>query len=419
MKGQESRADFAWLTDIYHAGNFAEVVRESSKAIASGDSSFQYYYLRALSEIQLGRTDSAIRTLRVTRRLYPENGTVKRLLAGQLFEAGAYPEAGEYYESFAREDSGNVEAWLKLARIASIRQQYDRVIPLLHKLLSMDSANLGGLVLLGETLTRMNDTTAVAVYEKAYGLFPGNQQVAHALANWHIQLGRPGNAVPLCEQVLEADSTNIRFFKLLGFATYKMGDYSGSADHFRKAIALGDSTAFSFKYAGIAQYLNVSFPGAIHYLTVASGLDSTDAEVHFFLGASLGSTTRKSEAMFHLEKAMELMRPDPAVIARIYSEQGNIMRLEMEYEKAYALYRKAWQADTTDPMAIYYMASIQDNSLHRSREAMADYSLFLRELDRMPADALKKNRQIPSIREIVEDRIELLREELFFRDSPE
>jgi len=95
------------------------------------------------------------------------------------------------------------------------------------------------------------------------------------------------------------------------------------------------------------------------------------------------------------------------------------MRLEMEYEQAYALYRKAWQADTTDPMAIYYMASIQDNSLHRSREAMADYSLFLRELDRMPADALKKNRQFPSIREIVEDRIELLREELFFRDSPE
>jgi len=377
----------------------------------------QEFYLKALSEIRLGRTDSAIRTLQGALQLHPDNQVVRRLLAAQLFEAGAYPEANAYYESFAREDSGNVEAWLKLSRISSFRQQYDRTIPLLHRLLAIDSANLGGLVLLGETLTRMNDTTAVAVYEKAYGLFPGNQQAGYALANWYIQLGRPGNAVPICMQVLENDSTNIRFLKLLGFAAYKMNDYDASAEHFRKAITLGDSSAFAFKYAGIARYLDVSFPEAIHFLTVSSRLDSTDAEVHYFLGASLGTTTRKREAMLHLEKSMDLINPDPSVIARIYSEQGNIMRLDMEYEKAYSLYQKAWQADTTDPMAIYYMASILDNSLHRSREALTDYNLFLEKLDRMPDSALKKNRQIPTIREIVEDRIELLREELFFRDG--
>ncbi len=377
----------------------------------------QDFYLKALSEIRLGRADSAIRTLRAALQLHPDSHVVKRMLAAQLFEAGAYPEASAYYESFAREDSGNAEAWLKLAQIASFRQQYDRAIPLLHRLLVIDSVNLGGLILLGETLTRMNDTAAVAVYEKAYRLLPGNQQVAYALANWHIQLDRPGNAVPLCEQVLEGDSANIRFLKLLGFAFYKMNDYPQSAVQFGKAIALGDSSAFAFKYAGIACYLDVPFPEAIRFLTVASRLDSTDAEVHFFLGTSLGTTTRKKEAMFHLEKSLDLIKPDPAVIARIYSEQGNIMRLETEYEKAYSLYKKAWHADTTNPMAVYYMASILDNSLHRSREALADYSLFLERLDRMPADALRKNSQIPTIRGIVEDRIELLREELFFRDG--
>jgi len=377
----------------------------------------QEFYLKALSEIRAGRTDSALRTLQAALQLHPDSHVVKRLLAAQLFEAGAYPEANTYYESFAREDSGNAEAWLKLAEIASFRQQYDRTIPLLRHLLDIDSANLGGLVLLGETLTRMNDTAAVAVYEKAHRLLPGNQQVSYALANWHIQLGRPGYAVPLCVQVLEKDTTNIRFLKLLGFAAYKLNDYTAAAEHFREAIALGDSSAFSFKYAGIARYLDVSFPEAIRFLTVASRLDSTDAEVHFFLGTSLGTTTRKKEAMFHLEKSLDLIKPDPAVIARIYSEQGNIMRLETEYEKAYSFYQKAWQADTTNPMAVYYMASILDNSLQRSREALADYSLFLEVLDRMPADALGKNSQIPTIRGIVVDRIELLREELFFRDG--
>ena len=47
-----------------------------------------------------------------------------------------------------------------------------------------------------------------------------------------------------------------------------------------------------------------------------------------FLGASLATTTRKDEAMLHLDRSLELMKPDPSVVSRIYSEQGNIMRLE-------------------------------------------------------------------------------------------
>jgi len=267
------------------------------------------------------------------------------------------------------------------------------------------------------SITRRNDTTAVESYEKAYKQFPGNQQVAYALGNWHIQSGRPRNAVPLCEQVLERDSANIRFLKLLGYAYYKMQQPTPSVQYFQKAIELGDSTAFSFKFAGIANYLKAAFPEAIRQLFIAAELDSTDAEVHFFLGASLAGTTRKDEAMYYLDRSLTLIKPDPAVVARIYSEQGNIMRLEMEYDKAYELYKKAWQADTTSPIAIYYMASILDNSLHRSREALVDYRLFIEKLDRMPERPSKNNVQLPTIREIVEDRIEMLKEELFFLDQ--
>jgi predicted Zn-dependent protease len=98
------------------------VIRHTSGAIAIGYTSFNTYYLKSLSEIQMGRTDSGIRTLQAALRLHPDSNVFRRLLAAQLFEAGAYPEANAYYESFAREDSGNVEAWLKFARIASFRQ---------------------------------------------------------------------------------------------------------------------------------------------------------------------------------------------------------------------------------------------------------------------------------------------------------
>ena len=140
-----------------------------------------------------------------------------------------------------------------------------------------------------------------------------------------------------------------------------------------------------------------------------------DAELHFFLGASQAAFAKMKEAMQHLNKSLELMQPDPSVISRIYSEQGNIKRLEMEYKEAYLLYNKAWETDTTNAISLYYMASILDNSMHRSKEALVDYQRYIDALDRLPEK--KETSQGVSVRAIVEDRIVTLKEELFFRDE--
>jgi tetratricopeptide (TPR) repeat protein len=161
--------------------------------------------------------------------------------------------------------------------------------------------------------------------------------------------------------------------------------------------------------------MQADFAGAIESLQLALKKDSLDAEVHFFLGASMATTSMKTEAMDHLEKSLKLMQPDPTVTSRIYSEQGNIMRLKMEYEKAYILYEKAWETDSTNVISLYLMASILDNSMRKSKEALEDYKRYIEALDRLPEK--KETNQGVSIRSIVEDRIVSLKEELFFRDE--
>jgi tetratricopeptide (TPR) repeat protein len=141
-----------------------------------------------------------------------------------------------------------------------------------------------------------------------------------------------------------------------------------------------------------------------------------DAEVHFFLGSALAQSPEKARAMIHLNRSLELMAPDPKVVSRIYAEKGYIRRLQEKYEEAYTLYRSSWEADSTNPIALYYMASILDNSMHRSADALADYQHFIRQLDSQPA-ASRSQGQIPTIREIVEDRIIAIQEELFFLDQ--
>ena len=404
------------ITDAYYSGQYREVIRQTAQLILGGDTSRNTFHIKALSEVQLGQTDQAIRTLEQVLEIAPGEARFERMLAGQYFEAGDYLKANSLYLKLVTRDSTDVSSWLKIADVASFRQDFGQATRALEKVLVIDSLNLTGLMMMGEILQRHNNTGAVIFYKRAFRIYPNNQKAAYALGNWHIQAKAPWEAVPVCEQILAIDSTSSRFRKLLGYAYYKMGDPPSSITQFQLAIDFGDSTAFTFKFKGICHYLNFDQKDAIESLEIATQKDSTDAEIHFFLGSTLVNTTRKTEAMWHLNRSLELMKPDPGIVSRIYAEQANIKRLEMEYEEAYDLYEQAFHMDTTNAMCLYYMASTLDNSLHRSREALVDYQRYLDLLDALPEKEVS-DRQGIAVRKIVEDRIVMLKEELFFLDQ--
>lgn len=403
------------LTELYYSGMYKKVIDLSSQKIQAGDTSFTIFYLKALSEIQSGQSINAIQTLKAAEQIHSEDSRIQRMLALQYFDAGDYSKAWNSYLSLVERDSTDVSSWLKLADIASFRQQYTQAIEALNQVLLIDSLNLSSLMMMGDILDRHNNTGAVIYYQRAYRLYPENQKAAFSLANQYIQIKKAWEAIPICEYMLHLDTTSIKFSKLLGYAYYKIGDPPSAVRYFEYANQLGDSTAFAFKFKGISQYLRTDFESAVHSLQLATTKDSLDAEVHFFLGASLATTTAKSEAMYHLNRSLKLMQPDPSILSRIYSEQGNIKRLEMEYEEAFSLYEQAWEADTTNAMSLYFMASILDNSMRKSKEALVVYQRFIDALDKLPEK--EESSQGISVRAIVEDRIIGLKEEIFFRDE--
>ena len=403
------------LTELYYSGNYQDVIRTSANLIDAGDTALATYYLKALAEAQLGLTPQAIETLQLALENHAGDIKLSRMLAGQYFDAGDYVKSARGYLELIQQDSTDISSWLKLAEIESFRQNYEQAMEALNRVLDLDSMNLGSLMMMGDILNRNNNSGAVVYYERAFRLYPENQKAAYALGNWYIQSNEALRAIPISEKMLELDTTSTKFAKLLGYAYYKTGKPTSAVRYLDYANQLGDSTAFTFKFKGISLYLGSNFGAAIGSLEQAVLKDSMDAEVHFFLGASLGTSAAKKEAMRHLDKALELMHPDPSVISRIYSEQGNIKRLEMEYHEAYSLYEKAWESDTTNALSLYFMASILDNSLHLSKEALADYERFIDALDRLPDE--EETKQGQSIRAIVEERIVDLKEELFFKDE--
>jgi tetratricopeptide (TPR) repeat protein len=403
------------LTDLYYSGNYQKVIDASGTLIASGDTAINTFFLKALSEAQLGQPVEAIGTLQQGLNLHPGELRFSRMLARQYFDAGDYVKAREGYNELVQSDSTDVSSWLKLAEMASFRQQYEDAEHALNQVLAIDSMNLNSLMMMGDILNRHKNTGAVVYYERAYRHYPENQKAAYALANWYIQSKNAWKSIPICEQMLIIDTTSIKFSKLLGYAYYKTGEPVSAVRYLEYANQLGDSTVFTFKFKGISQYMRGDFGSAIESLSYAVKKDTLDAEIYFFLGASMATTMEKTEAMTHLNRSLNLMQPDSSVVSRIYSEQGNIKRLEMQYEEAYDLYNKAWEADTTKALSLYFMASILDNSMRKPKEALVDYERYIDALDRLPEK--KESNHGVSIRAIVEDRIITLKEELFFKDE--
>ena len=403
------------LTELYYSGAYRDVIDNSDELIKAGDTAFNTYYLKALSEIQMGQSSLAIGTLGAANQYHAGDPRIERMLARQYYEVGDYTRAWNSYLMLVEKDSNDVSSLLKMADIASFRQDFDQAIEALNQVLIIDSLNLSSLMMMGEILDRHNNSGAGIYYQRAYRLYPQNQKAAFALGNWYIQSRESRKAIPLCEQMLSIDTTSIKFSKLLGYSYYKAGSPGQAVKYLQYANSLGDSTAFTFKFKGISHYLRTDFTSAITSLEEAVAIDTMDAEVHFFLGASLATTKKKEDAMHHLNTSLQLMKPDPSVVARIYSEQGNIKRLQMAYEEAYSYYEKAWETDSTHVMALYFMASILDNSMHKSKEALVDYERYIEALDLLPGE--EETQQGVSVRAIVEDRIVTLKEEIFFRDE--
>ena len=116
------------LSALYYSGNYQEVIEASAAQIAGGDTSFNTFYLKALSEAQLGQSPEAIETLELALSLHPRDRRISRMLAGQYFDAGDYPRARDGYNELVAGDSTDVSSWLKLAEMASFRQQYNEAI---------------------------------------------------------------------------------------------------------------------------------------------------------------------------------------------------------------------------------------------------------------------------------------------------
>ena len=93
----------------------------------------------------------------------------------------------------------------------------------------------------------------VALYTRGLESAPANLTVRDNLANSLLAANQPARAIPLYLDVLQRNPRFWRSNYNLGFAYYKMANYSGAEDYLQRAISIDPSDADQYIYLALAQ----------------------------------------------------------------------------------------------------------------------------------------------------------------------
>jgi tetratricopeptide (TPR) repeat protein len=176
------------------------------------------YYRKAVSENDLGKYNDALVSINKANELNPGNVKFINELAFTYYSLGNENDALKYYDQALALDSKSV---------AAVNGRAD----VYRKL-------------------KKNPTEAIKIYAKALELNPKNIKANYWTAWCYNELGKPGEAIPYLNKVIEVDDKYVSAYTELGYCDYYLKNYDDALVNFKKAFAL-EKTELNLYYTGL------------------------------------------------------------------------------------------------------------------------------------------------------------------------
>lgn len=326
-----------------------------------------------------------------------------------------------YYDQYLR-DTAALEPVLKLADIFRRKREYSSAIHYYQKAVAQNPDNFYYHKQLAFCFSKIDfPLGAIFSYKTAIMLNPNDLSMYMQLANVLNSEKMFSESIDYCNQGLQVNPENNQLIKIKAYAHYLNRDFDSATVYFGKLLETGDTSHFNLKYRGLAFFEKKEFDEAIHDLELAYGINNQDAELAFYLGSALGRSDQDKEGMRFLDRSLTLLSPSPNELSNIYSEMALIYQNKEEYEKALEFLKKAYKADAT-PLLSFKMAQLYDYFLGNKKMAINYYEGYLTLSNTPDSLLLNSNSKIKAsyadsaMIENANERIRLLKEEMFFED---
>lgn len=290
------------------------------------------------------KTDEAIEQLASLIR--PEfDEQVLSELADCHFQSGDYETAvGSYFMLSARVP-GSIVYKIRLMQIYSRLKALPQSIQAGREALQMDSIP-AVLSFVGDSFRQMEQAdSALWYYRRSLALKPMNENVVSKVMGILIDRADYDGAIAQADCFLAEDPDNSIIAPLQGLAHFRKEDYEGAVKVFQRQEDIGNDIYPVHYYLGQSYWHTKVMYRAEEELLKAWQLDSSDVNLAYSIAAVKLEAHRpfESDVIPWLDKAVEMLQPDPAILSRLHQQYGLGYYRRNSWDKAIEYYKEAYR----------------------------------------------------------------------------
>ena len=228
----------------------------------------------------------------------------------------------------------------------------------------------------------------------ALGQNPYDSELVVSLAAHYLSENAPALAEKICEDYLKLDSTNVLVRRQLGYAYYMIERYEQAVNVFEKLEKEGNGNYESAFVLGMSYEQMRNYRLAHEYLLKAVEMNKRKnfLPLHHLAKVCLNEPGECREGIAVLKECLELIQPDPKVIADLYTELGEGHFNVMEYlEAAKSLEKSIEYNQGSNPIA-YYNTALMYGKANQAAKMKTYFNLFLKNASKLEDN--EENRKI-------------------------
>jgi len=208
--------------------------------------------------------------------------------------------------------------------------------------------------------------------------YPMDGEVVAGLTLAYVQAEQPQNGVECAMRYFKADSTNIKVNRALADAYFVDRQFQKANAVFERLLQQGDSTFNTLYSAGMCYTKTDSLERAYQCLKPALWLSNMK---HYGAAWRLGvvciDTKRYDEGLASLSLALDLMKPDTAVMRAITLSQGEGYYLTNRFPEAVSAWKQHLTYNPNSVSTYYNIANALSYLIKDDEQAYQYYRQFL------------------------------------------